>query len=143
MSKFSQLKFVRVTEYEDFKHIPRYLFNQMRYKEFDVDRVYDYAPQFLSSPQTWFYVLVDSDNLVRGLLWATTELVQNVLMINMLSVDPGYQGGAIRTATDFLFKEIEKTDLKPKIFWIQRRWKYLVRRLGWKSTGRMMIEMEK
>ena len=141
--KFTELKFVRVADVEEFNRIPRYLFDQMRHKDFDVDRIYKYAPRFLPSPQTWFYVLVDKGDLVKGLLWDTTEPVQNILMINMLSVDKEYQGGAIGRSTDFLFEEIKKTGLRPKIFWIQRRWKYLVRRLGWKNTGRMMIEMER
>lgn len=138
MSKFEELKFVRVTDAGSFQQIPRYLFDQMRYKEFDVDRVYEYAPHFLPSWQTWFYNLVNIENAVKGILWATIEPVQNVLVINMLSVDREYQGSAIEGSVDFLFEEIKKTSLEPKIFWINKRHKYL-ESLGWKNTGKMMM----
>ncbi len=119
--------------------IPTYLFEQMRYREFDVDRLYTCAPQLLLSHQTWFFVLVDGSNSVKGVLWATTEPVQNVLIVNMLSVDEEYQGGAVVRITDFLMERIKTTTLERKIFWINKRYKALSRS-GWKNTGRVMME---
>lgn len=138
----NDLKFVRITSYEDFKQIPKELFEQMKYKDFDVARIYEYAPSFLLSHQTWFYALVDEGNFVKGILWATREPVQNVLMINMMSVDSEYRGGMVKKATDFLFEEIKKTSLRRKILWVQKRWKPLVRS-GWSNTDKMLMEISR
>ena len=135
------MEFVRVNRLSDFNRIPRYLFEQMRYKEFEVDRVYKYAPSFLPSYQTWFYTLNDDHDNIKGVLWATIEPVQNVLVINLISVDKECQGGAIEKCIEFLMDKVKKAGLEPEIWWITKRHKYLSK-TGWENTGKTLMKLK-
>lgn len=144
MSEFKDLKFQRVIDplvlyCEEVKC----LFEQMKYREFDIDNIYKYAPYILSNPCTWFYVMVDLQHVIKGVLWAMAEPVQEVLIINFITVDPEYQDGkVIEKSIEFLWTEIEKTVLRPKIYWISKRHKAL-QKMGFTNTGKVMMEIRK
>ena len=61
------LKFNRITEFDQFKQIPRYLFEQMENKDFDVDRLFAYAPNILGSYYTLFYIMIEGE-AIKGFL---------------------------------------------------------------------------
>jgi len=85
----NDLKFVRTF---DFRHIPRYLFEQV--EETDsamIDRIYRFGSDFAVSPLTLLYVLVDVDYRIKGVLWAEIDLIDAIIFIRLLSIDKEYQ----------------------------------------------------
>ncbi len=133
----AELKFNKINSMFQFNEIPKYLFEQMKHKTFDLDRMYAAMYGIIRSTDTWFYVVKSEDKIV-GALWATVEPIANVVMINFLTVDPEYQGGAVDKAVKVLLGEARKTGVKEEILWINIRHKALSR-LGWESTGRVAM----
>lgn len=121
-----------------FNEIPKYLFEQMKHKTFDLDRMYAAMYDIIRNTGTWFYQITSDDKIV-GALWATVEPVANVVMINFLTVDPEFQGGSVGKAVKVLLEEARETGVKEEILWVNIRHKALSR-LGWKSTGRVVMK---
>ena len=101
--KFSDLKFVRLTQPEQFNLIPPYLFEQIKSADFKIDRLYQFGPILLASSLTFFYALADKKtSLVKGLLWAEINPFCESIHVHIFSVDKEYQndgdamGGAIK-----------------------------------------------
>lgn len=134
----AKLHFTRITSMFQFNEIPKYLFEQMKHKTFDLERMYAAMFNIIRSTKTWFYQITSDDKIV-GALWATVEPVANVVMINFLTVDPEYQGRAIGKAVKVLLKEARETGVKEEIVWANIRHKALTR-LGWESTGRVVMK---
>lgn len=134
----AKLHFIRVSSMFRFNEIPKYLFEQMKHKTFDLERMYAAMYDIIRSTQTWFYQITSDDKIV-GALWATVEPVANVVMINFLTIDPEYQGGAVDKAVKVLIQEAKETGTKEELYWINIRHKALSR-MGWESTGRVLMK---
>ena len=138
---FDDLVFVRLI---DPIHIPKYLIEQIREKNFTIDKFYDYQKLLCLShgkngpelnPSNFLYAIVnDKLKQVKGFLWATLDYLTNCLIINNFSMDREYwfKGKAI----ELLEKKAKliKKDLGiDKIVWITPHPK-LCEKLGFKRT---------
>ncbi len=98
--KFSDLEFVRlaIEKPQDiggsmmlFKTIPRELFEQVKDDDLDIDKLYQLSQSLLSNSMVQFYILVDKDNKIKGVLWGFANVLFNSIDIVLLSVDKEYQ----------------------------------------------------
>lgn len=105
--KFSDLKFIRLTQPEQFNLVPRYLFEQIREKT-DINRIYEVGMLSLTSPFVFVYVLVDKnieEKKIKGILWLSINVLERYIYVELLSVDKEYQSkecDAIKKTLDFI-----------------------------------------
>lgn len=156
--KFSDLKFVRLTQPEQFSLVPRYLFEQVKRKDWDVEDLYKYGPAFMEGIFNFFYVLAERKQIeegcapVKGILWTTIDPVTRIMCVNIFSIDKEYQkpqGQALVGALEHLSKvknELRASgtmDLRDKILWATARPKaFMNKRIGAKRYYRQIMEVE-
>jgi hypothetical protein len=147
LMKFSDLKFVRLTQPEQFSLVPRMLFEQVKGAEFKIDRLYQFGPMLLASPLTFFYVLAEKEQLekgtapVKGLLWAEINPLNENLVVHTFSVDKEYQGnGTLNDALDFVRTIQEKENLQ-KIQIITVHPKVYEKKHGWCESKKKIMEI--
>jgi len=109
--------------------IPRYLFDQIAKREYDIDDLYKYLQfnclrrdQELPTLNPDFHIeaLVNKENVIMGFLWFTIEPLTKDIMIQIYSVDNHYWGtGAVEKLAKHI-KEIRKKCGLNKIFWITK-----------------------
>ncbi len=113
---FDDLEFVRTF---DFRYIPRELFEKSREMDSEmIDRVYKYGPIIAKSPLTLLYVLIDEMYKIKGVLWASIDLIDAVIFVKFLSVDKEYQtpdSNILEKVRDFLFSLELGPELKKEI----------------------------
>ena len=154
--KFSDLKFVRLTQPEQFSLVPRYLFEQVKRKDWDVEDLYKYGPAFLEGIFNFFYVLAEKEQIqkgyapVKGVLWATIDPVTKTMCVNIFSIDKEYQkpqGQAMAGAIAHLRKGKDELrsngsmNLRDKFLWSTARPKAF-ERIGAKRYYRQIMEIE-
>ena len=101
--KFEDLEFVRVTQSLLFWMIPPYLFKQIKDRSFDIDRLYRLSERLLSDPTQLFYVLIDDEKQIKGIFWASANIINNTIDVAVLSIDKQYQfDNAIKKTLDFI-----------------------------------------
>ncbi len=101
--KFEDLEFVRVTQPLLFHNIPKQLFEQVKDRSFDIDRLYRLSERLLSDPTQLFYVLIDEDKKIKGVFWAGANVLENAIDIVLLSIDKEYQfGDALKQTLKFV-----------------------------------------
>jgi len=124
---FSKLRFVRIFTPV---HIPKYLIEQLKGRDYDVDDWYKYQELICMrdtpdgprlNPLSFLYVLVDDQNKVVGMLWCETEVLSKSLVVQNFSIDKDYwfKGKAVILVADKV-KEIGKECKLKKIVWITR-----------------------
>lgn len=109
-------------------HIPRYLVEQVRDRDFSVDDFIKYqeinclihkkdGPTL--NPFNHLYGLVDPQNIVKGFLWFIIDSLSKDAVINTFSVDSAYWGGgaAVRKLSDHVKEIMKKLKLK-KVYWM-------------------------
>ncbi len=147
--KFEDLKFVRLDKPDLFNLIPRYLFEQIPNREWDVDKLYEWGKTFLGNPLNLFWVLANDENLIKGVLWGTIDPVLEMIAVNILSVDKEYQhpkGDAITKSIEHLkqyrikLNKDEGIDLKEKMLWTTTRPRAF-ERLNIKRSDRVVMEV--
>lgn len=100
---FDDLEFLRITQPEVVRRIPRHLFEQIKDNTFNIDKIYEFAPSFVKNPTTWLYVLIDKKFKIKGIFWAYINLLSERIQVNILSVDKEYQDGtAIKKTLEFI-----------------------------------------
>lgn len=94
----------------------------------------------LQSPTSLLFLLLDEENVIRGFLWAEINVLEQVMFVNLLSVDKELwgNGSAIDLATDFLKKRFVELNLK-KVVWITDR-PALFERKGFKQAKEVLLE---
>lgn len=110
MTENGELRFIRAN---DLRMIPRYLLEQVKDREWQVDEVYAAWPLF-DNQLNLLYALADQDYQVRGVLWLSIIPLQRLLFINLLSLDRGWQGKGFmrRQFHPFMRKLKEQLGLK-------------------------------
>ena len=93
---FSDLRFVRITGAPDivdmmFRQIPKELFEQIRDINFNIDLLYQCPSRFIGGVNTRFYVLIDKNDKIKGILWAYINILTETTQVNILSIDKEYQ----------------------------------------------------
>lgn len=124
---FSKLRFVRIFTPV---HIPKYLIEQLKNRDYEVDDWYKYmeivciqdtpnGPQL--NPLTLLYVVVDEGNKVIGMLWCDVGVLSKTLVIQLFSIDNAYwhKGQAAMMVADKV-KEIGKECKMKKVVWVTR-----------------------
>ena len=107
--KFKDLTFERVTQPLLFSYIPKYLFEQVKDRSFDIDRLFRFSDKLLANPTQLFYVLIDDEKKIKGIFWASLNVINNCIDVALLSVDKEYQfGDAIENTLEFIDSTIQK-----------------------------------
>jgi len=146
--KFDELKFVRIVNIAVFARIPRYLFEQIEGRSWGVERLYAFAPLFLDNDANYFWVLVDDEQVIKGVLWAVIDVLSQKLNVIVFTVDKQYQDSFnLKNALDFLRNFIvnfNKDDngikLKEKINWVTAQPEKL-KQIGGQILTRIMVEV--
>lgn len=145
--KFSDLKFVRLTNPSQFSLIPQYLFEQVKGADFKIDRLYQFGPLLLASPLTFLYVLAEKEQLedghapVKGILWLTVNPIEEMFYVEMLSVDKDYQGnGTLQSALEFIKSIPDYNSLNPKIVMMTKHVKAF-EKAGWEQSEKVRMQI--
>lgn len=142
------LKWVRIF---DPVHIPKEYIDQIKHKEFSVDRFYEFIKEISLipgdkglklNPFNLLFVLVDDNNRTKGVLWMIIDNLANVLVINTFSVDKEYWGNgkAVNFLKEKALEEKEKHKLD-KVYWITRCPKHS-EKFGFKRSKNVLMEFE-
>ncbi len=101
--KFEDLEFVRVIQPLMIRHIPPELFEQIKDRPFEIERLYRFADRIIQNPTQLFYILIDKENQIKGIFWASANVICNNIDVNILSIDREYQfGDAIKKTLEFI-----------------------------------------
>lgn len=124
-SEVEKLRWVRVFSPI---HIPKYLVEQIRDREFTIEDFYKYqelnclvetekGPTL--NPFNHLYVTVDDENIVKGFFWFIIDPLCKEIFINTFSMDKEYWGGghAMEKASDHIKMIMKKLKIK-KASWI-------------------------
>jgi len=128
---------------DDFNLVPRYLFEQVPKRNYDIDNIYRWGPAFMANPFNILFGLYDSDEKMQGVLWCTIDPVVENLCVNIFSVNKKYQdlrGYAIKKTVKFLKQLIKQTGLKDIIIWTTTRPRAF-ERAGCKRFDRTLMEI--
>lgn len=145
---FSDLTFVRLNNPGTspgaidmlFRQIPRELFEQIKDVEFNIDLLYQTPSRFISGANTRFYVLIDEDKKIKGILWAYVNILTEAIDVYVLSIDREYQfGDALKVTLEFIRSWFGKNETL-KIMCITTR-PQAYERAGWKTTKRVGMEI--
>ena len=144
--KFSDLKFVRLTEPEQFSLIPRYLFEQVKGFDFKIERLYQFGPILLASPLTFLYALADKESsLIKGILWAEVNPFNEDVNAHTFSIDKEYQnrnGDAMREGIKKIEEIRDMENLTGKIVTSTIRPKAF-EKAGLKKSKRVIMELKR
>ncbi|KKN53625.1 hypothetical protein LCGC14_0600560 [marine sediment metagenome] len=142
---FSDLKFVRITGEPDivdmlFRQIPRELFEQVKDIEFNIDLLYQYPSKFIGGVNNMFYVLVDDEDLIKGILWIYINVLTEAIQIQILSIDKEYQfGNALKETEKFIRSWLgENENLKIQIMTTRP---HAYQKNGWKKSKQVLMEI--
>ena len=141
MAKFDELKFIRIY---DFNLVPRYLMEQVKGGEVNIDHVIAFGSNLAKDPLTLLYALADGQNRIKGFLWAAVDVFEECIHVNALSVDREYQdkpGVALLKSAEFLKQQMEGSKLKRKITFATNRPRAF-ERVGFKRTELVNMEIE-
>ena len=145
--KFEDLKFVRLTRPEQFSLVPRYLFEQVKGGDFNIDRLLQFGPMLLASPLTYFYILAEKEQLekgyapAKGLLWAEVNPFNENVHAHLFSIDKEYQHDGAMSGAIKKLKEIrEKENLTGKLTSETNRPK-AVEKAGWQKSKIIYMEI--
>lgn len=149
MSNFSDLKFVLLQIPNGLDYVPRVLLEQIPSREWEVETFLKWSPIFIASPLNRFWVLVDNEYAIKGLLWITIDPILKRACVNIFSVLKEYQhprGEAIKEACKFLKKWIADVNkscgfgLKDKLLWTTTRPKAF-KKIGATEYPRTIMEI--
>lgn len=126
MNNIDDLKWIRVFTPS---HVPKYLVEQVRDREYSVEDFYKYhevncmvpskdGEQKLN-PFSHLYVLADKVNQVKGMLWFCVDPLTKDIIVQTFSMDKEYwgKGLAVKKLAKFMKTFRKKANLN-KIFWI-------------------------
>jgi len=137
--KVKDLKLVRTY---DFSIIPRYLFEQIKGRRLNVDKLYQFGGEIAQSPLTLLYVLVDENYVIKGFLWGAINPMTETLQVHYFSMDPEYQnhGQALVYVTYELLGKITKELGLETIEWVTSRPRAF-EKLGAKRSKFVLMEV--
>lgn len=131
------LKFIRVFSFD---LIPKYLFDQVKGRQWSVQRFLDNAPMFAGDPTNLIFVLADKSHLIQGFLWSTVNVFTKNLDCHILSVDKKYWNQGITRATIDFLKNL-RTGLKLKKITFRTTRPRAFARYGAKASKSVVMEV--
>lgn len=138
LNKIEKLKFIRIY---DIRLVPRYLFEQIKPRIFDIDEIYEMANKFENDPLILMFAMADEEYKIKGFLWSYVDSILKTLCVETLTVDKEYQhrGEIIEKVMNFLIPFKEKLGLRAIRFLTNRPKAFI--RFGAKSTGETYLEV--
>lgn len=144
--KIEDLEWIRIF---DPIHIPRYLIEQVRDRDWTVERFYQYQKtinlqkegnNIVINPMNLLFVLADKEKAVQGFMWSAVDVLSNCLVINTFSIDKKYwcQGKAV-SVVESKAKEIARGAKLSKIYWITNYPKHSEKH-GFKRSKSILME---
>jgi len=144
--KIDELRWVRLF---NAVHIPRYLVEQVRDRDYSVDEFFKYQELNCTiqskdgptlNPFSHLYALVDPENIVKGFLWFVIDPLSKDLIINTFSVDKEYwgKGKAVTRLSEHVKEILKKLKIK-KAYWLTRYPKHSERH-GFKRSKDVLME---
>jgi len=131
--------------------IPKYLVEQVRDRDYEVEDFYKY--QQLNclvqgkegsqlNPFNHLYVLANEDNVVKGFLWFVIDPLSKDVIINTFSMDKSYwmKGGAVRKLADHV-KDLQKKLKLKKVYWLTNYPRHSERH-GFKRSRSVLMEYQ-
>jgi hypothetical protein len=119
-----ELKFIRITNVDEFSLVPTYLFEQIKGRSWCVDRLL--RMDIFASNAISFWVLVNNKHETKGFLWTTMDFLSEKINVIAFEIDNEYQSETdIQMALGFLRNNIKSFNtisqdikLKEKINWV-------------------------
>lgn len=130
-------------------HIPKYLVEQVRDRDYSVEDFYKYQEIncLISSksgptlnPFHHLYVMADEGNMVKGFLWFVVDPLSKDVIINTFSMDKEYWGNgkAVQRLSNHVKEIIKKLKLN-KVYWLTNYPKHSERN-GFKRSKSVLME---
>lgn len=120
--------------------VPKEYLTQLPDKNYDPALFYDFAKVALQSPTHMIYLLINDDHVVKGFLWCEINIIEQVLFVNVLSVDKELwkNGEMIELSKTFILDSISELGLK-KVMWATDR-PALFERIGFTRSKQIILE---
>jgi N-acetylglutamate synthase-like GNAT family acetyltransferase len=147
MNKIDDLKWIRIFTPS---HIPKYLIEQVRDRDFTVEDFYKYHEinctipskdgSLKLNPFSHLYVLGNEENEVKGVLWFCIDPLTKDIVVQTFSMDKDYwmKGIAVKKLANHI-KDIRKKGNLKKIYWITNYPKHSERN-GFKRAKAVLME---
>lgn len=130
-------------------HIPKYLVEQVRNRDYTVEDFYTYQEQSCIrmtkegptlNPLNHLYVLANDENLTKGFVWFVVDPLTKDLCVNTYSIDKEYwgKGKAVSKLATFI-KDIRKKGHLNKVYWITNYPKHS-QRYGFRPSKSVLME---
>ena len=143
---FEKLKWLRIF---DPVHIPEYLVEQIKDRQFTVEKFYQFQKQscieningqMVLNPFNLLYVLTDENTTVQGFCWMVVDPLCDALIINSFSMNDAYWNkGKCVGLLEAKAREIQQgADLK-SVYWITRCPKHS-EKYGFKKSKHILME---
>jgi len=124
----------------DARLVPRYLLEQVKDRDWDVDEWYAYQAKLQGHVENLVLGLVDKDHQIKGMVWITVDGFSKWLFINTFTVDKKYQ--RMSKLIKFVKRYIKDLSIKlgiKRALWAARRTKAL-ERYGFKCSEYQLME---
>ena len=145
-AKDIDLRWIRIF---DPVHIPKKYIEQIKDRDFDIDKFYRYQKEachtmsngkVILNSTNLLYVLADEENIVKGVCWMVVDALSNALVINTFSLDNEYWGsGKCIKMLQKKALEIKEGAELDKIYWVTRCPKHSERH-GFKKSRHTLME---
>ena len=137
-AKGTELKWVPI-QGDQIGMVPRHLLEQMKPRDWDVDRFYKLAALIKASPFNVMGLFLDKTEVVQGFMWGSVNPLDERFHVHVLSVDPAYQGkGIIGEAKGIINRVKKEAGLKSLVFSTIYPEKF--ERWGFKRSQSVMME---
>ena len=147
MSNIDGLRWVRIFTPS---HIPSYLVEQIRDRDYSVESFYQYHEinclcpsadnEFRLNPFSHLYILIDEKSSPKGLLWLSVDPLTKDLIIQTYSIDKQYwgKGLAVKKLAEHV-RDIRRKAHLNKIYWITNYPKHSEKN-GFKRSKSVLME---
>lgn len=144
--KIEELRWVRIFTPV---HIPKYLVEQIRDRDYTIEDFYKYQEINCVSmtkegpslnPLNHLYILANKDNLTKGFVWFTIDSLSKDICLQIFSMDKEYwgRGKAVEKVANFI-KEIKRKGQLNKVYWVTPYPKHSMRH-GFKRSNSVLME---
>lgn len=133
----TNLKWVGV---KDINQIPRYLFEQVKPMEYDVDRLYEWAPVLLKNPMNIIGGFLDKSGTIKGVMWVSFNPITNKIQVHIVSIDKSYFGKGIMKEVNGLLNKFKKKLGADKIVGITSRPRAIQKLMGFQRSDVIVVE---
>lgn len=130
------LKFVKVKE---MSQIPRYLFEQVKPGEYNIDKLYEWGPVIIRNPMNLIGAFIDKEESVKGVMWSSFDPISNKIHVHLLSLDKSYYKQGVLNEAEGILNKFKKKLGAAKVSFIAGRTKAF-EKMGYRKT---MVLMEK